>query len=65
MIRIEMGQTKNYQQDEAAVLGDGQRIWQVKTGDSIYIRKAEATFDMVKLGEISFFDRMRSKLNRI
>lgn len=65
VIRIEMGQTKNYQQDEAAVLGDGQRIWQVKTGDSIYIRKAEATFDMVKLGEISFFDRMRSKLNRI
>jgi NAD+ kinase len=63
-LRIEIGRTKEKYEDEAAVLGDGQRIGTVTTGDVIWIEKARETFDMVRLGEISFFDKMRSKLNR-
>jgi NAD+ kinase len=63
-LRIEIGRTKEKYEDEAAVLGDGQRIGTVTTGDVIWIERARETFDMVRLGEISFFDKMRSKLNR-
>jgi len=63
-LRIEVGQTKENYRDEAAIRGDGQMLWTVSTGDTIWIEKAEATFDMVRLGDVSFFDKMRSKLNR-
>ncbi|MCH5265713.1 MAG: NAD(+)/NADH kinase [Lachnospiraceae bacterium] len=63
-LRIEVGRTKENYDDEAAVRGDGQMLWTVSTGDVIWIEKAEATFDMVCLGDVSFFDKMRSKLNR-
>lgn len=63
-IRIEVGKTKENYKDEAAIRGDGQMLWTVSTGDVIWIEKAEATFDMVRLGDVSFFDKMRSKLNR-
>ena len=38
--------------------------WTVSTGDVVWIEKAKETFDMVRLGDASFFDKMRSKLNR-
>lgn len=63
-LRIEVGKTKEQYTDEAAVRGDGQVLGTVSTGDIVQIEKAEATFDMVRLGDISFFDKMRSKLNR-
>lgn len=63
-LRIEVGKTKENYQDEAAIRGDGQMLWTVSTGDVIWIEKAKETFDMVRLGDISFFDKMRSKLNR-
>lgn len=63
-LRIEVGRTKENYKDEAAVRGDGQMLWSVSTGDVIWIEKAEETFDMVHLGDVSFFERMRSKLNR-
>lgn len=63
-LRIEVGRTKEQYHDEAAVRGDGQMLWTVSTGDTILIRKAEITFDMVSLGDVSFFEKMRSKLNR-
>ena len=63
-LRIEVGRTKENYKDEAAVRGDGQMLWTVSTGDVIWIEKAKATFDMVHLGDVSFFERMRSKLNR-
>lgn len=63
-LRIEVGKTKENYEDEAAIRGDGQMLWTVSTGDTIWIEKAEATFDMVRLGDVSFFDKMRSKLNR-
>lgn len=63
-LRIEVGKTKDNYQDEAAIRGDGQMLWSVSTGDVIWIEKAAETFDMVHLGDISFFDKMRSKLNR-
>ena len=63
-LRIEVGRTKENYDDEAAIRGDGQMLWTVSTGDVIWIEKAEATFDMVCLGDVSFFDKMRSKLSR-
>lgn len=63
-LRIEIGRTKENYEDEASVRGDGQVLFSVSTGDTVYIEKAEATFDMVRLGGVSFFDKMRSKLNR-
>lgn len=63
-LRIEVGRTKENYQDEATIRGDGQMMWTVSTGDVIWIEKAQETFDMVHLGDVSFFERMRSKLNR-
>lgn len=63
-LRIEVGQTKEQYHDEAAVRGDGKMLWTVSTGDIIWIEKAVTTFDMVSLGDVSFFEKMRSKLNR-
>lgn len=63
-LRIEVGRTKENYKDEAAVRGDGQMLWTVSTGDVIWIEKAKETFDMVHLGNVSFFERMRRKLNR-
>lgn len=63
-LRIELGRTKENYNDEATIRGDGQMLWTVSTGDVIWVEKAEATFDMVHLGDVSFFERMRSKLNR-
>lgn len=63
-LRIQVGKTKENYQDEATVRGDGKVLWTVASGDEVWIEKAEATFDMVRLGDVSFFDRMRSKLNR-
>ncbi len=63
-LRIELGRTKENYKDKATIRGDGQVLWTVSTGDVIWIEKAGATFDMVHLGDVSFFERMRSKLNR-
>ncbi|MCH5251672.1 MAG: NAD(+)/NADH kinase [Lachnospiraceae bacterium] len=63
-LQIELGKTKENYKDEATVRGDGKMLWSVSTGDIIQIEKAEETFDMVRLGDVSFFDKMRSKLNR-
>lgn len=63
-LRIEVGRTKEQYPDEAAVRGDGQMLWTVSTGDIILVEKAQTTFDMISLGDVSFFEKMRSKLNR-
>ncbi len=63
-LRIEVGRTKEHYTDDAAIRGDGRMLWTLSTGDVIWIERAEATFDMVCLGDVSFFDKMRSKLNR-
>ncbi len=61
---VEVSQTKDIFQDEASIRCDGGVSWSLSTGDRIFIEKADVTFDMVRLGEVSFFDKMRSKLNR-
>lgn len=63
-LRIEVGKTKEQYPDEAAIRGDGQMLWSVSSGDIIWVEKADTTFDMVSLGDVSFFEKMRSKLNR-
>lgn len=62
-LRIDVGKTKDNYEDEAAVRADGKMMWTVSSGDTIVIKKAAETFDMVSLGEVSFFDKMRSKLS--
>ncbi len=63
-LRIEVGKTKENYPDEAAIRGDGHMLCTVSTGDIVWIEKAKETFDMIRLGDVSFFDKMRSKLNR-
>lgn len=63
-IRIQVGRTKESYEDDAAVRADGELLWNISTDDAISLEKAAATFDMVKLGDVSFYDKMRSKLNR-
>ena len=63
-IRIQVEKTRESYVDEAAIRCDGESLWNAKTGDVIYIRKAEEAFDVVCLGDVSFYEKMRSKLNR-
>lgn len=50
--------------DEASVRCDGEILWNASSGDVVYIRKAEQMVDMVCLGDVGFYEKMRSKLNR-
>lgn len=63
VIRIEIGQSKESQMDEATLMVDGNRILQMKTGDSVVIRRSLEDTSLVKLTKTCFFERMREKLN--
>ena len=63
-IQVVIKMTKSTYDDGAIVLVDGKTAWRAKTGDILTIKKTDDTFQMVELGEVSFFDKMRSKLNR-
>ncbi|MCR5796341.1 MAG: NAD(+)/NADH kinase [Eubacterium sp.] len=63
-IRIQVERTREVYIDEAAIRCDGEVSGQAKTGDIINIRKADETFEIANLGDVGFFDKMRSKLNR-
>lgn len=63
-IRIQVEKTRESYVDEAAVRCDGEILWNACTGDVVYIQKAEEFFDVVCLGDVSFYKKMRSKLNR-
>ncbi|MCR4604726.1 MAG: NAD(+)/NADH kinase [Eubacterium sp.] len=61
-IRMQIDKTKADYSDEAAIRGDGFLLGEATTGDEFVIRKAEETFDMIHIGEISFYEKMRVKL---
>lgn len=64
MIRIQVERTRESYVDEATVRCDGEVLWDVQTGDVVNIRKAEESVDVVSIRGISFYEKMRSKLNR-
>ncbi len=63
-IRIQVERTRESYMDEASVRCDGEILWNASSGDVVYIRKAEQMVDMVCLGDVGFYEKMRSKLNR-
>jgi NAD+ kinase len=63
-IRIQVEKTRESHVDEASVRCDGENIWNAQTGDVIHIQKAKEAFDVVCLGDVGFYEKMRSKLNR-
>ncbi len=63
-IRIQVEKTREGYIDEAAVRCDGESLWTAQTGDVVYIKKAEESFDFVCIGDVGFYEKMRGKLNR-
>ncbi|MBO6107885.1 MAG: NAD(+)/NADH kinase [Eubacterium sp.] len=61
-IRLKINRTKAAYSDEAAIRGDGLLLGEATSGDEFTIRKSAATFDMIHVGEVSFYDKMRVKL---
>ena len=62
VIRLKIDRTKTAFSDEAAIRGDGQLLGEATSGDEFIIRKADETFDMIHIGEVSFYEKMRVKL---
>ncbi len=63
-IRIQVEKTRESYIDEAAIRCDGERLWSIQTGDVVYIQKARESFDVVCIGDVGFYEKMRGKLNR-
>ena len=61
-IRLRIDRTKAAFSDEAAIRGDGLLLGEATSGDEFIIRKADESFDMIHIGEVSFYDKMRVKL---
>ncbi len=62
VIRLKIDRTKTAFSDEAAIRGDGMLLGEATSGDEFIIRKADETFDMIHIGEVSFYEKMRVKL---
>ncbi|MEE3468048.1 MAG: NAD(+)/NADH kinase [Eubacterium sp.] len=61
-IRLLIDRTKAAFSDSAAIRGDGLLLGEATTGDQFIIRKSSDSFDMIHIGEVNFFDKMRVKL---
>lgn len=61
-IRLKIDRTKATYDDDASIRGDGILLGEATTGDEFIIRKADETFDMIHVGEVNFYDKMRVKL---
>ena len=61
-IVLEVGLGRDGNVEEAVVSFDGEKDVIVHTGDTIQIRKAEATAKLLKLSKISFLEIMREKM---
>lgn len=62
-IMLEIGQTKESCEDQAMFIADGRNVGSLKTGDRLVIEVPHATTELIKLSDISFYERMRQKLN--
>lgn len=63
-IRIQVEKTRESYIDEAFIRCDGERLWTAQTGDVVYIKKADESFEVVCIGDVGFYEKMRGKLNR-
>jgi NAD+ kinase len=62
-ITLELGQTKEVQKDTALLVVDGRNVRHLETGDRLDICVPEDTTQLIKLSGISFYKKMRDKLN--
>ncbi len=61
-IQLEIGQTKEMQEDEAVLTVDGRNAGDLVSGDKLLIQVPESMTQLIKLTDISFYKRMREKL---
>ena len=62
-IVLELGQTKDFQEDEAVLVVDGRTVRGLSTGDRLEVLVPEDQTRIVKLSGVSFYKKMRDKLN--
>lgn len=62
-ITLEIGQTKEAQEDMAVLVVDGRNAGEFVTGDKLDICVPDYITQLIKLSDISFYKRMRDKLN--
>lgn len=62
-IMLEIGRTKEAAEDQAVFIADGRTVGNLRTGDRLVIQVPHATTELIKLSGISFYERMREKLN--
>jgi len=63
-IMVELGEGRNGRQEQAAGTFDGIDSIHLKTGEKIYIKKAEVITKLVKLSNISFLEILRTKMKK-
>ena len=62
-IVLELGQSKDFQEDEAVLVVDGRTVRGLSTGDRLEVLVPEDQTRIVKLSGVSFYKKMRDKLN--
>ncbi len=62
-IELNIGQTKEFQQDRAVLAADGRNVGELMTGDRIIIEVPDSMTRLIKLSDVGFYERMRDKLN--
>lgn len=62
-ITLEIGQTKDAQEDLAVLAVDGRNVGEFVTGDRLEICVPDYITKIVKLSGITFYEKMRDKLN--
>lgn len=62
-ITLEIGQTKETGEDYAMLSADGRNVGALKTGDRLVLEVPHATTEFIRLSGMSFYGKMRGKLN--
>lgn len=62
IIDLQIGQTKEVGIDKAVFTVDGRNVGEIATGDELEIQVPGADTKLIKLADISFYERMRGKL---
>lgn len=62
-IELEIGQTKEIQQDLATLFADGRCVGELVTGSRLRIQVPNSMTQLIKLADVGFYQRMRDKLN--
>ena len=62
-ISLEIGRTKDFQEDAAVLTVDGRNVGELVTGDRLEIVVPGEMTQLVKLSKLSFYEKMREKLN--